>query len=160
MFNFPRHLPELIAYGTGITAALRGKAGGRAGAQRRQIENDVKKILLSFVLRQSRGTILNPGAKSLPLLVFLRGFPRQQELLTMAEDLRTDAKGPVDFSRLSDIVFHGVYWLLSIHLLLLVGLFVICLWNSWMSVAGLLPLRDLALKPLYHLLEPDPRGSA
>ena len=135
MFNFPRHLPELIAYGTGITAALRGKAGGRAGAQRRQIENDVKKILLSFVLRQSRGTILNPGAKSLPLLVFLRGFPRQQELLTMAEDLRTDAKGPVDFSRLSDIVFHGVYWLLSIHLLLLVGLFVICLWNSWMSVA-------------------------
>ena len=25
---------------------------------------------------------------------------------------------------------------------------------------GLLPLRDLALKPLYHLLEPDPRGSA
>ena len=43
MFNFPRHLPELIAYGTGITAALRGKAGGRAGAQRRQIENDVKK---------------------------------------------------------------------------------------------------------------------
>ena len=53
----------------------------------------------------------------------------------MAEDLRTDAKGPVDFSRLSDIVFHGVYWLLSIHLLLLVGLFVICLWNSWMSVA-------------------------
>ena len=53
----------------------------------------------------------------------------------MAEDLRTDAKGPVDFSRLSDIVFHGVYWLLSIHLLLLVGLFVICLWNSWLSVA-------------------------
>lgn len=74
MFNFPRHLPELIAYGTGITAALRGKAGGRAGAQRRQIENDVKKNPAFFCFAAVTGYNSESGGKKSPVACFFARF--------------------------------------------------------------------------------------
>ena len=74
MFNFPRHLPELIASGTGITAALRGKAGGRAGAQRRQIENDVKKNPAFFCFAAVTGYNSESGGKKSPVACFFARF--------------------------------------------------------------------------------------
>ena len=94
------------------------RINGQAGLQ---IENAVKKTPASFGF--AAVTLYNPvPGTEVPGCLFFARSSAAAGIERMAEDLRSERKGPVDFSRLSDIVFHGVYWLLAIHIVLLVGL--------------------------------------
>ena len=134
MFIFPSPLPELSCCdycNRRLYLKMPCRINGQAGLQ---IENAVKKTPASFGF--AAVTLYNPvPGTEVPGCLFFARSSAAAGIERMAEDLRSERKGPVDFSRLSDIVFHGVYWLLAIHIVLLVGLFVVCLWNSWLSVA-------------------------